>query len=781
MPPVGSGRVRHPGDVLRAFLGTVTLAISGIAARRAHPGRFEVNLFRLVNDLPNALAGVLGAIMQLGSLAAVPIVAGLALLLRRVRMAFHLAVSGGVAWLLAKAVKDAVERGRPATLLEHVATRGVEVVGQGFPSGHVAVAAALATTAAPYLPRPARRSAWVAVALVAVARINAGAHLPLDALGGAALGWTVGATLHLLLGAPERRPPRTAVQRALANSGIDVLDVDPASVDARGSTAFEVRCHTGPQLFVKVVSREQRNADLLFKAWRFLAFREVEDEAPFATPKQQVEHEAYLALLATRSGVRTPPILASGVVEGAGAFIAEEFVVGRTLDTVPPREIRDTLLIDICNQIRLLHKARLAHRDLRRANLMIDRSGKAWILDFGFAEAAATKRRLGQDVAELLTSLALVSGAKRALWAANETLGRHSLVQAVPFLQPLALSVTTRHELKAQPGLLGELRGGIASVVAEELPPVQPLTRIRVKTVLLLLATAIAVHLLLPQVGELGQTFRALASAQPVWLLAGLLASALSYVMAAIALAGAAGRTLPIRRTVAVQVASSFANRLVPGGFGGLGTNARYLEGCGSPRPDALAAVGLNAASGVAVHVAGLVLSAALLGGRGIGAVHLPSRWVALLTVVAVLTLAGVVWWSPRVRERIVEPGRQAARALASTARQPRQAMRLFGGCLGVTASYALTLIASLHAFGEDASVVQIIAVYLGASAVASVSPTPGGLGALEAALVAGLTAVGLSVGPAVAGVLAFRLLTFWLPILPGIYVFRYLSRRGVI
>jgi uncharacterized membrane protein YbhN (UPF0104 family)/membrane-associated phospholipid phosphatase len=781
MPPVGSGRVRHPGDVLRALLGSVTLAISGIAASRAHPGRFEVNLFRLVNDLPEALAGVLGAIVQLGSLAAVPSVAGLALLFRRVHMAFDLAVSGGVAWFLAKVVKDAVERGRPATLLGHVATRGVEVVSLGFPSGHVAVAAALATSVGPYLPRPARRSAWVAVAFVAVARIYAGAHLPLDALGGAALGWTVGATFHLLLGAPGTRPPRTAVQRALAKSGIDVLEVDPASVDARGSTPFEVRRNTDPQLFVKVVSREQRNADLLFKAWRFLAFREVEDEAPFATPKQQVEHEAYLALLATRSGVRTPPIQASGVVDGGGAFIAEEFVAGRTLDTVPAREIPDTLLIDIWSQIRLLHKARLAHRDLRRANVMIDSPGKAWILDFGFAEAAATDKRLGQDLAEILASLAFTVGAERAVRTAQQALGWDALEASLPFLQPLALSATTRHELRARRDLLDQIRSRIASLVGADVPAVPPMTRVRLRTIVLLAAGAFAVHLLLPQVGELDRTLHALRSARAGWLIAGLAASVFSYIMAAIALTGAVGRPLALGRTIAVQVASSFSNRMVPGGFGGLGTNARYLERSGVASAAAITAVGLNAAAGVIVHAIAFLVSVALLGAGEVQRVNLPSGWVILVAVVASMTLVGIVAWSPRIREWVTERGRDAARASSEVARQPSQAVRLFGGCIGVTGSYALALAASLQAFGAQAPIMHVVAVYLAGSAIGSVSPTPGGLGTLEAALVAGLTAVGVSVGPAVAGVLAFRLLTFWLPILPGIYVFRYLSRRGVI
>lgn len=772
--------VRHPGDLLRVLLGIFTLVPSGIAARGGYPGRFEENLFRLINDLPAMLAAPLGVVMQLGSIAVVPLVSSAALLFGRVRMAVDMAVSGSLAWVFARLLKDLIARARPGGVLHEVLIRGPAATGLGFPSGHVAVAAALATAAAPYLPRPARRAAWAAVGFVALARVYVGAHLPVDVLGGAALGWTLGAGLHLLFGAPGARPSLDAVRRALANGGIDA-HVRVGSVDGRGSTAFVARPDVGPELFVKVVSREQRNADWLLKAWRFVAFRGIEDEAPFATPKQQVEHEAYLALLADRAGVRTPRMVASGVVEGGGAFLAEELVRGRTLDTVSPHEVQDDVLIKVWLQVRLLHQARLAHRDLRRTNVMVDDAGDACVLDFGFAEAAATDRRLGQDVAEMVTSLALTVGADRASHAANEVLGSDGLVRALPFLQPLALSATTRHELGARRGLLKELRARIASIAGIELSPVPPMTRVRLRTVLLLGAVAAAVHVLLPQVGDLRLTLRALSTARPGWLLAGLASSALSYVMAAVALSGATRRPLAIRRTVAVQVAASFANRLLPGGFGGLGTSARYLEQSGLSRPAAVAAVGLNAGAGVVVHVVALLLSVALIGGSELRAVHLPSRWVVLVAVVAALTIAGVVRWSSKVRDQLIGPGRESARALRSAVRQPRQALRLFGGSIGVTSMYALALAASLHAFGARQPFIVVVAVYLGSSALGSVSPTPGGLGAVEAALVAGLTALGVATGSAVAGVLAFRLLTYWLPIVPGILVFRHLRRRAVI
>lgn len=337
---------RHPADLLRAAAGAISLLISAALAHRGHPGTFEIHLFRLLNQMPGALGPPLSTIMQLGSLAAVPIASGVALAYRRFRFAFDLAVAGSLAWILARLVKDLVERGRPATLIDHVSIRDVAASGYGFPSGHAAVAAALATVASPYLSRGGRRAAWAAVGIVAVARIFVGAHLPVDAFGGVVLGWTIGAGLHLLLGAPGKLLAPNRLLRALSEGGLGVAQVRPLTVDARGSTPYLVRLDDGTELFVKVVSREQRNADWIFKAWRFIAFREVEDEAPFATPKQQVEHEAYLALLAERAGVRTPSVVTTGIV-GSSAFLVQTRVTGKNLDSYDQQELDNALIAEI--------------------------------------------------------------------------------------------------------------------------------------------------------------------------------------------------------------------------------------------------------------------------------------------------------------------------------------------------------------------------------------------------------------------------------------------------
>jgi len=449
---------RHPGDVLRVVVGGIILATTAAVAATDRVGTFESDLFRLINHLPSQLEVPLIAVMQAGTLAAVAVSAAVALAARRPRLARDLALAGTAAWLLAKVAKDFVSRARPGVLLNDVILRHANDGGFGYPSGHAAVAAALATAAGPFLPRRARHATWLVVALVGLARIYVGVHFPADVVGGAALGWIIGATLHLLVGAPTRGITVAAVTSALTAAGFDPATVTPVRVDARSSAPFHVVTRAGRRLFVKAVDREQRNTDLLFKIWRYVAPRHVEDEAPFVTPKQDVEHEALLLLLAARAGARVPGVEVGVQVGSRPALLVMQEVDGRRLDELDPSELTPETLRAVWQQVDRLQRARIAHRDLRLANIMVDADARPWVIDVGSAEVSASDHRLAQDVAELLTSTALVAGPARAVAAAEEVLGTDAVGRAIPLLQPLARSSATRAALRHHRGLAGDLR-----------------------------------------------------------------------------------------------------------------------------------------------------------------------------------------------------------------------------------------------------------------------------------------------------------------------------------
>jgi membrane-associated phospholipid phosphatase len=197
---------RRPSDLVWLAGGAVGLVLCALPVHADRVGGAEADAFRLVNDLPSLPFPVVWVPMQLGNLLVVPAAVLAALAFRRLRLAGGLALAGAGVYVLAKVVKRFVERGRPSDLLDEVVVRGAAPHGLGFVSGHIAVVTSLAFVAWPWLPRWGRWAAAAAVAAVFLARMYVGAHLPLDMVGGAALGLAVGALVRLLLGVPARPP-----------------------------------------------------------------------------------------------------------------------------------------------------------------------------------------------------------------------------------------------------------------------------------------------------------------------------------------------------------------------------------------------------------------------------------------------------------------------------------------------------------------------------------------------------------------------------------------------
>jgi len=160
-----------------------------------------------------------------------------------------------------------------------------------------------------------------------------------------------------------------------------------------------------------------------------------------------------------------------------------------------------------------------------------------------------------------------------------------------------------------------------------------------------------------------------------------------------------------------------------------------------------------------------------------------PSARTTLLVLAALVAIITGAWTIPQSRKlartKLVPLARDAVKGMGQLARKPRKIVALFGGSLIVTLAFYLALLCSVQAFGGQGTPAQIGVAYLAAFAVATFAPTPGGLGALEVAMITAFQRIGMSAEVAVSSVFLFRVMTFWLPVLPGWITFGFLQRRG--
>jgi len=191
-------------DLLLALGGLIALLISGLIAHTGTVSGPERFVFRAINDLPGWLYPAMWPLQQLGNLVAGFVVAAVALILRRWRLAIAALIVSFID--LEPIMKRLVVRDRPGTTVTDAVLRGdVPVGGQSFPSGHAVLIASLAVISTPYLRGRWRIVPWILVAGVCIGRVYVGAHNPLDVIAGCGLGLVIGAFANILVHLPIGR------------------------------------------------------------------------------------------------------------------------------------------------------------------------------------------------------------------------------------------------------------------------------------------------------------------------------------------------------------------------------------------------------------------------------------------------------------------------------------------------------------------------------------------------------------------------------------------------
>jgi uncharacterized membrane protein YbhN (UPF0104 family)/tRNA A-37 threonylcarbamoyl transferase component Bud32 len=825
-------RIRRPGDAIRLL---ATLAALGIVlllpsiARQTTTG-IQSDITHGTAQTPHFLLMLANLVSTFGLLA-VPVAFAAERLLRRDGLRVAVGLLAAVIALSVTLALDSWVASGPSGLVDYLAwTRRS---GGAVPDPlHTDLTPVIAYVTAVRLGGRPRWQAvtWTVIALAALAALAAGYASPLALAVTYLIGRAIGYGTLYAAGTPNPRPPGTAVIAALRRLGIEphrairiadgpeetrryIVDVAaprpparesgarddadqsgaprtgaPQGDDLRDGDLRDVAARDGAagagdaQLSVMVLDRDQQTAGLFYRTWRRVRLRSGSPRRAVRSLRRSLEQESLMSYAVTAAAARTPRLIATSEVGTDAALLAFEHVPGRPLTDLPDEKITDELLTAIWHQLKLLHAQRLAHRHLEAGSILVGADGMPYLVDLRSGEIATSDLVLRLDLAQLLTTLALRAGPERAVSTAAGVLGADHLATAVPLLQKVALSRDTRATLRRRRDLLPRIREQILRLRPEiEVEPVR-LERFRPRTVVSIVAGTAAGYFLLSQLSnaDLRLLFR---QADWWWAGAGAVAASTTYLAAAMMIIGFVPERLPLIKTVLVQLAGSFIKLMAPAAVTVVAVNTRYLQRRGIRSGPAVASVGASQLAGMIAHIVLLILFG-FVTGYGKAESLTPSRTVVIV-LLALAVAAGAVTTVPPVRRLVSRRIRTlfsgVVPRLLDVLQTPRKLLTGLGGTLLLTGSFVVCLEASILAFGGSIGWTTVVIVFLTGNALGSAAPTPGGLGAVEGALTLGLTVGGLPAGTATSAVLLFRMLTFWLPVLPGWAAFAYLQRTEAI
>ncbi len=778
-------RIRQPVDLLRCALsgaGIVALAVAGLAASATMAG-VQTDIADASRRLPHALL-VVASPLALFALLVLPVAMAAPLLVRRqFRRLAEAAATGVLAAAMTAVASDLLTR-PAASRLYYAIIMARPGTGHGaafdpYLAGLVAYATMIGLAGRAYW----RNALWAAIAVYAIVQIGtlrtSVLSLLITVLGGRAIGLAV----RYVAGSASQRPGARDIAGALAGVGLPVTAIrrnhgqEPRQGNPSRHYAVTTKAGDGP-LDLVVYDRDQQAAGAIYRLYRRVrVVGQASRKAPL-TVDRAVERRALLSYAAEDADAPTPRLRAVVQVGPEASVLTYEHHQGTTLAERNPG-CSDAELSQTWDAVGRLHAHKVTHRALTADHILLTNDSQAMLLDLGNGDIAASDLQIHLDLAQLLAELALVVGPDRAAGLAVAKMGADDLVAVVSLLQPVALARPTRRALRRRRDVLPALRARLlAAVPGREVTPAR-LERIRPRTLLTLVASVAAVYLLTGELerASLGSVLR---EADWRWVILALVLSAATYVGATEALLGFVPGKLSFRLTLLAQLASSFVTLVTPAAVGGATLNIRYLQRQNISAAVAAASVGVSQVVAFVFHVLLIIVFTAIAGSSGSAPVQAP-RW-AWLVLAGLVLLALVVLAIPAgrrmVRARLSPMLGQVLPRLLEVAQHPAKLARGIGGTLLLSLSYICCLAACVAAFSRSVPIAKIGVVYLTGSAIGSIMPTPGGLGAVEAALTAGLTAAGVPGAAAASAVLLFRLLSFWLPVPFGFGTLKYLERQ---
>ncbi|MEV6207492.1 lysylphosphatidylglycerol synthase transmembrane domain-containing protein [Kitasatospora sp. NPDC051914] len=816
--PLLAARAHRPSDLLRflaGVLGIIAVFVLAQVAVSTTTG-IETDISSNADKVPGVFSTI-AALASSVAVLAVPLAFAVERLIKRdgLRVAdgvlasvLAYGVSLGVDWWVAAgappAVRDALTQFPPGggdTLTDPV---------HGYLAPVIAYMTAVGMSSRPRW----RVALWVVVLLSGATELISGYTTPLSLLLTVLIGWSVAYGTLYAIGSPNIRPTGKHLLIGLRKVGFTPSGAHRAP-DAPGETRrYLVTQQDGPLLDVHIIDREQQASGFFYRAWRRIRLRSVAVRRSPQSLRQALEQEALIAYAAAASGALAPQLVATSELGPDAAILVYENVAGRTLDELADDEITDDVMVSLWESVAALHERRIAHRRLTGESLLVVDEKTGCLVNLSGGDIAAGDLTLRIDVAQLLTTFALRVGPERSVAVANRVLGADRVASALPLLQPVGLSRSTRIDLQrmtkerkaaaqalaleqvaagertqeqaeediaaAGEDLLSRIRRQILQIAPEA--PLAPakLERLKPKTLIMVIALTFAAYLALTtiQPGQLK-----LSQMDWGWAALALAAAAVTYVAAAMSLTGFVPERLPFGRTVAAQLAGSFVKLVAPAAIGGIALNTRYLQKANIRSGQAVASVGASQLAGLGGHLLLLFSFGLITGSQKNG--DLGASRAVIIGVLSAAVLALVVAAVAPLRRFVVTRVRSlffgVVPRMLDLMQTPSKLITGFGGILLLTLSFTACLYASVRAFGGEMSYSAVAVVFLTANAAGSAIPTPGGIGPVEIALIGALTVGNVPPSAATPAVFLYRLLTFWLPVLPGWISYNVLQRRGAL
>ncbi|WP_407558319.1 lysylphosphatidylglycerol synthase domain-containing protein [Mycobacterium paraintracellulare] len=646
----------------------------------------------------------------------------------------------------------------------------------------IGMLAAVLTVSGPWLPARWRHWWWTLLWAFVPIHLVISAVVPARSLVGLAVGWVVGALVVLVVGTPALEVPLDAAVRAMAKAGFVVSRLTVVRPAGRGPLILSADGDddSGRTALVELYGPHQRSGGALRQLWGKLKLRDTETAPLVTSMRRAVEHRALMAIAIGDAGLANTATVALAPLDRGWMLHSHKPARGTPID----RCAATTPVVRLWEALRILNDRQIAHGDLRSQHITVD-DGAVLFGSFGSAEYGATDAQLQSDIAQLLVTASALYDPKSAVRAAIEVFGADTILSASRRLTKVAVPRFIRRSVPDAGTVISAARAEVKRQTgADQIKP-QTITRFTRSQMIQLVLFGALVYVAYPFISTAPTFFSELKTANWSWALVGLLVSALTYVGAAAALWACADGMVNFWTLSIAQVANTFAATTTPAGVGGLALSTRFLQKSGLSAMRATAAVALQQSVQVIAHIALLVVFSAAAGASMNLSHFVPSATLLYLIAGVALGIIGTFlfvptlrrWLSTEVRPKLNE----VVGDLVKLAREPRRLALILLGCAGTTLGAALALWASIEAFGGGTTFVAVTVVTMVGGTLASAAPTPGGVGAVEAALIGGLAAFGVPAAIGVPSVLLYRMLTCWLPVFVGWPVMRWLTTNEMI